>query len=100
MDAKALSKSWRAVRLTAILAVACAGAGLTAKPALAGSAIPAKVRFGGDLAATRIVLDVPQQIDGRVVTADARKLVIDFPRLSVDAGSGKGQGLVDSWSMD
>ena len=67
--------------------------------AVAG-AVPAKVRFGGDLQSTRLVLDVAQQIDGRLVPgAPAHKIIVEFPRLSVDADSGKGQGLVESWTL-
>ena len=88
-------------RLAAAVAVfAMAMLVFSSHGARAGST-PAKVRFGGDLLSTRIVLDIAQQVDGRLVApATARKVVVEFPRLAVDAASGKGQGLVDSWTLD
>ena len=90
-----LARRWRralslAVAMTAGLAVAGAQAG----------AVPVKVRFGGDASSTRIVLDVAQQVDGRVVSTDVpHQIVLEFPHLSVEADSGQGQGLIKDWSL-
>ncbi len=87
---------WRRLLMVLALMTGCA----VATGSAVAEAIPAKVRFGGDQLSTRLVLDVAQQVDGKLIASNApRKIIVDFPRLTVDAGGGKGQGLVESWTL-
>jgi N-acetylmuramoyl-L-alanine amidase len=69
----------------------------------AGSGV-LKVRLGGDQGATRVVLELDQAAAGKLISDGAdgsRKVVVAFPRMDV-AGDveGRGEGLVQSWSLD
>ncbi|MGR4864028.1 N-acetylmuramoyl-L-alanine amidase family protein [Caulobacter sp. LARHSG274] len=62
-----------------------------------------KVRFGGDRAETRIVIDLDRAASGKLVADGAldRRVVIGLPNVTV-AGDlqGTGQGLVERWAID
>jgi N-acetylmuramoyl-L-alanine amidase len=67
------------------------------------AASPLKLRFGGDAAATRVVLELSEAVSGEVVSNGAADghVVLDFARLSVgDELDGRGKGLVKAWSID
>jgi len=62
-----------------------------------------KLRFGGDAASTRVVLELSQAASADVVSDGAADghVVLDFSRLSVGDGlDGRGKGLVKAWSLD
>ena len=93
---------WRA----RIAIVAAAGALALAAGASRGAentASPLKLRFGGDNASTRVVLELSEAASAEVVSngsADGH-VVLDFSRLTVgDSLDGQGKGLVKAWSID
>jgi N-acetylmuramoyl-L-alanine amidase len=93
---------WGARLLVALAAGALAFAANASRSA-ESSASPLKLRFGGDNASTRVVLELSESASAEVVSngaADGR-VVLDFSRLSVGDGlDGQGKGLVKAWSID
>lgn len=87
-------------RMAALAAVAGMAAALLAQGASAGSNA-AVVRFGGDRLATRIVVDLAQSAQGRLVSGEkgGKEVVVDFPKLDVASSEGKGQGLVGAYNI-
>ena len=86
-------------RVTALAGAATLAAAVIAHGATAGST-PAVIRFGGDKAATRIVLDLSQSVQAKLVSGTkGKELVLEFPRLDVAASEGKGQGLVGAYTV-
>ena len=92
--------------LTAVAAVgALAFAGVShAVPVSGGKpASPLKLRFGGDAASTRVVLELSQPASAELISDGASDghVVLDFSQLSVgDSLDGQGKGLVKAWSID
>ena len=88
--------------------MAAAAAGVLALAAGASrgaesSASPLKLRFGGDNASTRVVLELSEAASAEVVANGAADghVVLDFSRLTVgDSLDGQGKGLVKAWSID
>ena len=67
------------------------------------SASPLKLRFGGDNASTRVVLELSEAASAEVLANGAADghVVLDFSQLSVgDSLDGQGRGLVKTWSID
>jgi N-acetylmuramoyl-L-alanine amidase len=67
------------------------------------TASPLKLRFGGDSASTRVVLELSQAVSGEVVSNGAADghVVLDFAKLAVGDGlDGQGKGLVKAWTID
>ena len=89
-----------------LVAVSAAGALALAAGASRGaenSASPLKLRFGGDSASTRVVLELSEAASAEVVANGAADghVVLDFSRLTVgDSLDGQGKGLVKAWSID
>jgi N-acetylmuramoyl-L-alanine amidase len=88
-------------RMAALAAVASLGAAALAQGASAGST-PVAVRFGGDKAATRVVLDLSQSVSAKVASNKdgAKQLIVDFPKLDAGEAEGRGQGLVNAWTLE
>jgi N-acetylmuramoyl-L-alanine amidase len=65
-------------------------------------AAPLKLRFGGDSASTRVVLELSQAASAEVVSdgsADGQ-VVLNFNKLTVgDSLDGRGKGLVKAWAI-
>ncbi|WP_419255552.1 N-acetylmuramoyl-L-alanine amidase family protein [Caulobacter sp. ErkDOM-YI] len=62
-----------------------------------------KVRFGGDRAETRVVIDLDRAAVGRLIADGAldQRIVIGLPNVSVSGDlQGAGQGLVKRWTID
>ena len=62
-----------------------------------------KVRFGGDRAETRVVIDLDRAAVGRLIADGAldRRIVIGLPNVTVSGDlQGAGQGLVKRWVID
>lgn len=60
-----------------------------------------RVRFGGDKAATRVVIDLDRAASAKVVSDGPQSIVLAFPKIgSSKALEGAGQGLVRAWSVD
>jgi N-acetylmuramoyl-L-alanine amidase len=99
---KRLSK--RIAAAVAGLAAALSGAALAvAGAADAPEAGVLKVRFGGDRAQTRIVIDLDRPTTGAEVTFPAPgRLIAPLPKISAPQGvlDGAGQGLVRRWLVD
>ena len=89
-------------RLTAgaaVLALACAGVSHGAESAAA----PLKLRFGGDPAQTRVVLELDQPASAEVVSDGAADghVVLSFSKLAVGGGlDGQGKGMVKAWTLE
>ncbi|MGA0601095.1 N-acetylmuramoyl-L-alanine amidase family protein [Caulobacter sp. KR2-114] len=95
---------WR--RLLAAFAFLLAGGAAAAvasgEGASQGGAV-LRVRFGGDAAETRIVVDLDRSISARVARDDdaPTRLVVSLPNVSAKGVlQGKGQGLVKAWTVD
>jgi N-acetylmuramoyl-L-alanine amidase len=61
-----------------------------------------KVRMGGDVAQTRVVMDLEHGVSAKVVAdgaADGR-VVLLLPGVSAEALQGAGQGLVKAWAVE
>ena len=71
-----------------------------------GPAAPAgvqKVRFGGDRAETRVVIDLDRAAVGKLISdgMDDQRLVVALPNVTVSGDlQGAGQGLVKRWLID
>lgn len=94
----ALRRNWRSLAV-----LATAGAMIAALPG-GGFAETAdvKVRFGGDQASTRIVLEIDHAVQGKLVTGGqgGREIVMEFPKLAASDLDGDGRGLVGAWSLE
>ncbi len=83
-------------------AICCLAAVAGAQAAGAGADV-LKVRLGGDLTETRIVIDLNRSATGKVASdgADDRRVVLNLPGVSVEGGlQGGGLGLVKAWVVD
>jgi N-acetylmuramoyl-L-alanine amidase len=91
-------------------AVAAAGclifAGVSHGATLVGAesaAAPIKLRFGGDAASTRVVLELSEAATADLVSdgsADGH-VILSFSKLAIgDSLDGQGKGLVKAWSLD
>jgi len=62
-----------------------------------------KVRFGGDRAETRVVIDLDRAAAGKLISdgSDDQRLVLALPNVTVSGDlQGSGQGLVRRWLID
>lgn len=62
-----------------------------------------KVRLGGDLTETRIVIDLDRSASAKIASDGAQdgRVVMNLPGVSAQGGlQGAGQGLVKSWMLD
>jgi N-acetylmuramoyl-L-alanine amidase len=83
------------------LAIAVATAAVGAQGAAPSQLI--KVRLGGDMTQTRLVIDLQKPVSGRLISDGAadRTIVIGLPDISTDGNlDGDGQGLVRGWSVE
>jgi N-acetylmuramoyl-L-alanine amidase len=89
-----------------LVVVAAAGALALAAGASRGaesSASPLKLRFGGDNASTRVVLELSEAASAEVLANGAADghVVLDFSKLTVgDSLDGQGKGLIKAWSIE
>lgn len=87
----------------ATLLVGAAAAAFAANEAASTSGGLLRVRFGGDQAETRIVLDLDRSISARVINDDASptRLVVALPNVGAKGVlQGRGQGLVKAWTVN
>ena len=68
----------------------------------AESAAPLKLRFGGDAASTRVVLELSEAASAEVAADGADgHVVLNFSKLKIGDGlDGQGKGVVRAWSLD
>lgn len=100
--ATALRSRWTALLLAVTFAGVCAAA-FAASAASRDDASVLGVRLGGDLAVTRIVIDLDRGVSARAPAdqSEPGRIVVDFPKLAAGAGmAGAGQGLVKSWTVE
>ena len=91
------------LRLAVVAAATGALAWAGASRGAESSASPLKLRFGGDAASTRVVLELSQAASAEVVSNGAGDghVILDFSRLTVgDSLDGQGKGLVKAWAID
>jgi N-acetylmuramoyl-L-alanine amidase len=95
-------------RTAGALAFLCLAASLGLGTQAAAQSGPANegvvnVRFGGDRAQTRVVIELSQSAKGRIVNdgADGQPMVLALPGVPVTGDrQGAGLGLVSGWSLD
>lgn len=95
-------KTWRSV---AVAATVCMAATLAGFAGAHGETAPSgllKVRFGGDMTSTRVVIELSQSAQGKLISADGDPdVVVDLPKIkAVGDTDGQGQGLVKAWTVD
>jgi N-acetylmuramoyl-L-alanine amidase len=93
---------WSA-RLAVVAAAGVLAFAASASRSAESTASPLKLRFGGDTASTRVVLELSEAASAEVVSNGAADghVVLDFSRLTVGDGlDGQGRGLVKAWSID
>jgi N-acetylmuramoyl-L-alanine amidase len=93
---------WSA-RLIVVAAVGALAFAASASRSAESTASPLKLRFGGDSASTRVVLELSEAASAEVLSNGAADghLVLDFSKLAVGDGlDGQGKGLVKGWSID
>ena len=94
---------WGLAAAAVVGCLAFAGASHGASLVADKASTPLKLRFGGDAASTRVVLELSEAASAEVVSDGAADghVVLDFARLSVGDGlDGQGRGLVKAWSID
>lgn len=85
-----------AAGLAIAVAMAAAGAEGAPPPELL------RVRLGGDMTQTRVVIDLQKSVSGRLISDGSadRTVVIGLPDVSAANIEGDGQGLVQRWSVE
>ncbi|MDG2530884.1 N-acetylmuramoyl-L-alanine amidase family protein [Caulobacter endophyticus] len=84
-------------------ALALAGVAVATVQGPAPAAGVQKVRFGGDRAETRVVIDLDRAAVGKLIGdgAAASRVVVGLPNVTVSGDlQGAGHGLVDRWVID
>lgn len=102
LRAAGAGRRWTLGTIAAVgLAIAAAAVGLSAQGAPPPELL--KVRLGGDMTQTRVVVDLQKPVSGKLLSDGAadRLVVIGLPDVSVGLDmEGTGQGLVQSWSVE
>jgi N-acetylmuramoyl-L-alanine amidase len=82
------------------LAVAVAAVAFSAQSAPPPELL--RVRLGGDMTQTRVVIDLQKSVSGKLISdgASDRLVVIGLPGVSAATQDGDGQGLVRGWSIE
>jgi N-acetylmuramoyl-L-alanine amidase len=90
-------------RLAIVAAAGALAMAAGASRSAENNASPLKLRFGGDAASTRVVLELSEAASAEVVSTGAADghVVLEFSQLAVGDGlDGQGRGLVKAWSID
>jgi N-acetylmuramoyl-L-alanine amidase len=98
-------KAVKIFRPIAVLAAACLIATVTGFAAANAATSPSgllKVRFGGDEVSTRIVLELSDSAQAKLVSKDgADEVMLDLPKIKASGDTdGQGRGLVKAWTVD
>lgn len=82
------------------LAIAAAAVAFSAQSAPPPELL--RVRLGGDMTQTRVVIDLQKSVSGKLISDGAgdRMVVIGLPDVSAITQDGDGQGLVRGWSIE
>ena len=97
----ALHRNWKRVARVVALAGSLALA-FAFTPGVTADSGSIRVRFGGDLAETRVVIDLDRAATGRLLSTEAgdQSVVLLLQRVEATTDqSGSGRGLVNSWSL-
>lgn len=95
------SARWsRFAAVAGVLGLLAAGVAWQGAAAAAGGVL--KVRFGGDQAQTRVVIELDRATSAKLVSsnADDRRVVLRFDGVGAGGMDGQGKGLVNAWSLD
>jgi N-acetylmuramoyl-L-alanine amidase len=85
--------------VVALAALACAGVVAAASHGSERTGVQ-RVRFGGDMRETRLVVELDRSTHAKISTDSPGSVVLSLPDVSVAAEQeGQGQGLVRAWSM-
>ena len=93
----------RSAVLAAVAVLAATGTSYAASLIDSAPAAPLKLRFGGDSASTRVVLELSEAASAEVASDGAADghVVLNFSKLTVgDSLDGQGKGLVKAWAID
>lgn len=94
-------RGWKRIVGGAVIAGAIAAA-ISFTPGVTADSGAIHVRFGGDQAETRVVIDLDSAATGRILVDNGSDRQITLMLQHVDASaelSGTGRGLVDGWSL-
>jgi N-acetylmuramoyl-L-alanine amidase len=97
-----MGKRWTAAIIAGGLIVVALGAGAFAQASAAlGDVL--RIRLGGDVAETRLVIDLDRSVSGKMINdgSSGREVIVAFPRVGMTGDlKGAGQGVVRRWSME
>ncbi len=96
-----VGKRWTAALIAGGLIVVALGAGAFAQASGLAAGI-LKVRLGGDIAETRLVIDLDRPVSGKLISDGAvdNTVIIAFPKVGVSGDlKGGGQGVVRRWNV-
>lgn len=96
-----VGKRWTAALIAGGLIVVALGAGAFAQASGVAAGI-LKVRLGGDVAETRLVIDLDRSVSGKMISDGVvdNTVVVAFPKVAVGGDlKGAGQGVVRRWSV-
>lgn len=97
---KALSAWGRPASGVALLGLALLTMALASPSHAANGGDPIKVRFGGDRAQTRLVIEAPRQLQVKLGDRDAQSLELALAGVKPSEDmTGSGRGLVQAWSL-
>lgn len=88
--------------IAAVAGVLCLAAVAVSHAAVINAGV-LKVRLGGDMTETRIVLDLDRSATAKISADGAldRRVVVALPGVAADSGlEGPGQGLVKTWAIE
>ena len=97
-----VGKRWTAALIAGGLIVVALGAGAFAQASGMGADI-LKIRLGGDMAETRLVIDLDRGVTGKLISDGAvdNTVVVAFPKVGLDGDlKGAGQGVVRRWTVN
>ncbi len=95
-------KTWRPLAVLAAACLIATGAGFAAASAATSPSGLLKVRFGGDEVSTRVVLELSDSAQAKLVSRDgADDVMFDLPKIKASGDTdGEGHGLVKAWTVD
>jgi N-acetylmuramoyl-L-alanine amidase len=95
-------KTWRPLAALAAACLIATVTGFAAASAATGPSGLLKVRFGGDEVSTRVVLELSDSAQAKLVSKDgADEVMLDLPKIKASGDTdGEGRGLVKAWTVD
>jgi N-acetylmuramoyl-L-alanine amidase len=98
----AVVKTWRAAAVLVAGCLAATAVGFASAQAETTPSGLLKVRFGGDETSTRVVLELSDSAQAKLVSKDgADDVMLDLPKIKASGDTdGQGRGLVRAWTVD